>query len=101
MFAIQHQFALDLDASLVSATAELERAAGIREQEANASGDVVDAVDELHIPDRSLYLFDGAGNLVRPGHADAWIARAARTAATSGHVEMDRELPHDATLRLH
>jgi hypothetical protein len=64
---IRHQFARQLDVSLQQATLELQRAARIREQESRtAKGAVVDAVDELHIPDRQLFLFDTAGSPVKP-----------------------------------
>src|SRR5438270_10450488 len=64
---IGRQFARQLDDSLHDATVELERAARIREMEAkSARGQVVDAVEELHIPDRSLYLIDAKGEAVTP-----------------------------------
>jgi signal transduction histidine kinase len=44
----------------------------------------VDAVDELHIPDRSLYLFDGAGKLIRPDTADARLRTVAEEVAAGG-----------------
>src|SRR3954468_19682285 len=73
---IGRQFARQLDDSLHDATVELERAAGIREMESKtARGQVVDAVEELHIPERSLYLFDGTGQPVTPTTAAAWIRR--------------------------
>src|SRR5713101_5225379 len=60
--AIRHQVSAQLDGSLRAAAQALEQAARIREAERDsAQGAVVDAVDELHIPDRSLFLLDGAG----------------------------------------
>ena len=76
---IHSQFSQQLDNSLRNATRELIRAARIREMEAkSAHGAVVDAVDELHIPDRSLYLLDSAGHPVKPLVASDWIRVSAR-----------------------
>ncbi len=98
---IRHQFAVQLNASLRQATTELERAARIREQEAGVSGRVVDAVDELHIPDRTLYLLDTLGRPVKPAAADQWIREAAVRAAVRGEVDAGRRAAHDRWLRLH
>jgi hypothetical protein len=67
---ISYQLSQQLDDSLRSATLELVRAARIREMEAGARGRVVDAVDELNIPDRILYLLDVDGNPIKPAKAD-------------------------------
>ncbi|MES2124860.1 MAG: hypothetical protein V4503_09270, partial [Gemmatimonadota bacterium] len=99
--AIRHQLATELDASLQQATTELERAAAIRESEAGLAGHVVDAVDELHIPDRSLYLLHPDGNPIRPDRADTWIQLAGRDAAMRGQADVDHEVPGERTLRLH
>ena len=99
--AIRHQFIVDLDSSLADATAELERAARIREMEAGATGNVVDAVDELHIPERALYLLDDAGRAVKPPRVDAWIRAAAVGAPPAGRLDVDHEAGDDHTLRLH
>src|SRR5437660_10017356 len=49
---VRRQMSRHLDASVRAAAAALEQAARIRESErAGARGAVVDAVDELHIPD--------------------------------------------------
>ena len=81
--AIAAQIDRELQASVRRAARELIGAARVREMEARqARGTVVDAVDELHIPDRSLYLFDGAGNLIRPDTADPRLREVAREAAT-------------------
>lgn len=101
---IRHQFARQLDSSMREATQELIRAARIREEESrSASGTVVDAVDELHIPDRQLYLLDTLGRPVKPPAADAWIRDAARAAAAaaSGTADRRRHAPHGQRLRLH
>jgi signal transduction histidine kinase len=103
-FSVGYQFSRQLDDSLRSATLELVRAARIREMEASsAHGHVVDAVDELNIPDRTLYLLDLDGNPIKPAAAERWITSAARTAGrnTTGETSVDRETPDDRTLRLH
>lgn len=98
---IGRQFARQLDDSLHEASIELERAARIREMESKtARGQVVDAVEELHIPDRTLLLFDGEGRPVTPDTAAQWIRRAARDAATSGRVQRDLDPRRGSTLRL-
>jgi signal transduction histidine kinase len=99
---VRHQLADQLDQSLRDATSELRRAALIREMEAsNARGKVVDAVDELHIPDRELFLFDSAGRPVKPPRAEGWLTGAAQTAMRRGEVDVARDLPHDKRLRVH
>ncbi len=100
--AIRAQISRQLDASLRQATAALMRAARIREAESRTtSGAVVDAVDELHIPDRSLYLLPPDGTPVKPPQADDWIRSAARDAARGGLVVVERRAPHEHQLRLH
>ena len=99
---IRYQISQQLDASLHSATQELVRAARIREVEAAAArGRVIDAVDELNIPDRTLYLLDSHGNPVKPDTAGAWIGRAARQAAKVGQITVEHTTRGDAALRLH
>ena len=100
---ISHQLSQQLDDSLRSATLELVRAARIREVErAGVHGRVIDAVDELNIPDRILYLLDLQGNPVKPGRVDDWVRQAARRAAQSGQVTVQNDdAREDRTLRLH
>ncbi len=99
---VRRQFGRQLDVSLRESTQELERAARIREQESrSARGAVVDAVEELHIPDRQLYLLDSLGGPVKPPVTDAWIREAARAAAVQGAVDRRRRAQQDHTLRLH
>ena len=99
---ISYQISQQLDASLRDATLELVRAARIRELEkASLRGRVIDAVDELNIPDRILYLLDTQGNPIRPTKADPWIIEAARGAGRAGQVTVQRDVPDGTTLRLH
>jgi len=99
---ISYQLSQQLDDSLKSATLELVRAARIRElEEAGARGRVIDAVDELNIPDRILYLLDFQGNPIKPANPDNWIRQAARDAGRIGQVTRAYDHPEDKTLRLH
>jgi signal transduction histidine kinase len=99
---ISYQLSQQLDASLKSATQELVRAARIREMEATgARGRVIDAVDELNIPDRILYLLDANGNPIKPAKVDNWIRQAAKEAGRVGQITVQRDSPKDRTLRLH
>ena len=98
---VRSQMSSHLDGSLRLAAGELMRAARIREVEARAaSGAVVDAVDELHIPDRALYLLEPDGTPVKPPAAEGWIRDAARRAASDGSVDLEVE-SHDHRLRLY
>lgn len=99
---IRSQLSQQLDSSLQGATRDLVRAARIREVEAaGAHGGVIDAVDELTIPDRVLYLLDTHGNPIKPDTAAGWIRAAARQAGRAGQITMERDTPRDATLRVH
>ena len=100
--AIRRQMARQLDVSLHAATAALIQAAHIREAEqANAHGAVVDAIDELHIPDRSLYLLDGGGSPIKPDTTPAWVSDVARLAARDGRADRDFEIAGDRVVRVH
>jgi signal transduction histidine kinase len=99
---IHSQLAQQLDESLRGATKELVRAARIREMEAaGAHGNVVDAVDELHIPDRALYLLDSVGTPVKPSTASPWIRAAAVRAAAGPAVEDEMDSENEHTLSLY
>ncbi len=99
---IRYQLSQQLDDSLKSATLELVRAARIREVEAaGPRGRVIDAVDELNIPDRMLYLLDIQGNPIKPAKVDDWIRQSAKDAGRVGQITAHRDLPEDMTLRLH
>jgi signal transduction histidine kinase len=99
---IHAQLTAQLQDSLHDATRELVRAAHIREMEAaGARGAVVDAVEELHIPDRMLYLLDSAGTPIKPEQAGAWVRGAARRAAARGSFDDEADTTNDRTLSLH
>ena len=99
---IRYQISQQLDNSLRSATEEIARAARIREVEARgARGRVVDAVEELNIPDRRLYLLDSLGGTIKPDTAAEWIRVAAREAAKTGQKTVQIDSNGDETLRAH
>jgi signal transduction histidine kinase len=100
-WVIRHQLSQQLADSVDNATRELVRAARIRENEKGGRGRALDAVDELDIPDRILYLLDTKGNPIKPDTASDWIRNAARQAAQLGQVSMQRRMPSDVSLRLH
>lgn len=98
---MRSQVRRDLDLSLREAVAELERAALTEEIERAAAGQVSDAIDELRIPDRTLYLLDAAGVPLNPPQAPDWIRAAAAAAARAGEIALDRETTRDRTLRVY
>jgi signal transduction histidine kinase len=100
--AIRQQISAQLDASLASAADAVERATGIRETEqASASGHVMDAVAELRIPDRALYLFDRSGRPLVPATAPAAV-RTAAAAALRDSVSLVTLYPaNDHVLRVY
>lgn len=97
---VRHQLAAQLDVSLAQATDEVERAARIREMEAaSARGQVVDAVEELRIPDRTLYLLSDRGVPVIPATAPGWVRAAATRALGGAVVNEDHDDGDDSALR--
>ena len=100
LIAIRHHISRRLDDSLRAATAAVATATRTLEVE-RAAGGAADAVEELHIPDRLLYLFDADGRPITPLDADPWIQAAAREAAHTGRADLDRDAPGDHPVRLH
>jgi len=98
--AIGTQVSRRIDLSLAAATGAIVRATHDLELE-RASGGAADAVEELHIPDRELYLFDATGRVITPPQADAWIVDAARAAATSGSADVQHVTAGSHERRLH
>src|SRR2546430_10582238 len=97
--AIGIQVRSRLDASLLAATSAVVRATHDLEAERSA-GRAADAVEELRIPDRDLYLFDSSARPITPPSADDWIAAAAKVAARAGHADTVRATDNHE-LRLH
>ncbi len=99
--AIRRQLSRQLDASLSAATLELGRVATSRQfQEEEGDSALLDAVDELRIPERTLYLLDAKGNPLAPTIADAWIRESALIAARTGIAARQFDTDDDRTLRL-
>lgn len=100
---VRRQFAEELDGSLRKAVAQLEQAAAVRERERGLPGPVADAVDELRIPDRRLFLLQLDGTPIRPEAAPSWVRAIASEAAASGRITRDQPAPGNADLsyRLH
>src|SRR5258708_25612118 len=68
---------------------------------ANARGPIVDAVDELHIPDRTLYLLDTAGIPIEPAHARARIRDSAVRAAHGPPIWDAFDAGNEHTISIH
>lgn len=98
---MQRQYVNDLNQSLTAAVSELERAARIREMEANAEGGVVDAVDELRVPERFLYLLTETGRPVKPDTAAHWIQAAARSAGHGKPVFAEASISDEVVYALY
>ncbi|HEX5419788.1 MAG TPA: HAMP domain-containing sensor histidine kinase [Gammaproteobacteria bacterium] len=83
-FVLTRQISAQLDDSLADAADELQHAAEIRIREGPSGPDRVDALDELRIPDRRLYVFDDRGRIVHPDAADPWVQGLAAEALAKG-----------------
>ncbi len=98
-YVLTRQISSRLDESLQDAAEEVQRAAEIRIREGPPAPDRVDALDELRIPDRRLYLFDAHGRLVHPDSAAAWLYALADTALRRGEVSSEHDLSDGVTWR--
>lgn len=102
LIALTRFVARDLDASLRAATREIAVATERREREAAATGGTaIDAVEELRIPGRELFLFDTTGHPLVPATAEPAIARVAARAASAGTMDDRVALPPDRELQIH
>ncbi len=99
--AISSEASRELDRSLGRAAQDVMRAAAIRRAEAASPGPHLDALDELHIPGRRLFLFDARGAPVHPARAPRWLADMARRALARGVVVDEHDLPDEVTWRVH
>jgi signal transduction histidine kinase len=95
--SITRIMAKEADESLHKSVAAIRRAAAIRlsERSIEAKDHVVDALTELNIPERSLYLFDAAGTMIHPDTAHPAVKAAALAAATLGTVDRHFKTRHD------
>jgi signal transduction histidine kinase len=101
LFAVtRRQLSKQLDESLDGATLELARAA--MDPALSEAGDsaLVEEVNDLRIPQRTLYLLDSAANPVSPTIADRWIRQAALNALRHGKAAARYETTDDRTLRI-
>jgi signal transduction histidine kinase len=99
---IHNQIESQLDSSLRGAAREVMRAARIREIESkSARGAVVDAVEELRIPDRKLFLFDSAAVPIHPRTANERIVAVARRALADGAARDESHLGSEHVLSLY
>lgn len=99
--AIRGQLSKQMDDSLSAATVELTRVASSRQlQEEQGDSALFDAVDELRIPERTLYLLDEKGNPLVPSEADIWIRETAIAAVKTGSASATRDTDDDRMLRL-
>lgn len=101
LWVIAQEASSQLDRSLRKAADAIVAAAEIRAGEGVPGPGQVDALDELRIPDRALYLFDDAGRLIHPDTASTWVARMAGAAADSGPRLLERDLSEAHTVRLY
>ena len=80
---------------------ELGRVASSRQiQEQEGDSALLDAVDVLRIPERTLYLLDALGEPLAPSEADPWIRESANIAARTGVAAAEHDTDDDRTLRL-
>jgi signal transduction histidine kinase len=98
---ITHRLAAPLAPPLPAAAPALERAAQIRDNEAPERAEhggtpVADAVSELVIPGRMLYLFDSSAHPVVPDSASADVRASAARALSNGVDDKHFKIHHDA-----
>jgi signal transduction histidine kinase/outer membrane protein TolC len=99
--AVTRQIGRFLDQQLVAATDEIERAMEIREEERGVAGQAVDALLELRIPGRDLYVFDDQGQPVGPTLPPSFVESFARAALSQGEAWGRPESEDDTSWRLY
>lgn len=98
-FLITRQIGASLDRSLDSATDIAVRAVLARSRGGHNTQSATAVLREIRIPDRALYLFDGAGHLLFPDTASRWVRDAATMALRDGHAAREADIGGEHTLR--
>ena len=99
--AVTSEVSRAVDRSLADAAQDIMGAARIQHAETSSPAPHLDALDELRIPGRRLYLFDARGAPVHPDSAPPWLGVEARLAAARGTVVDEQDVPGGATWRFH
>jgi signal transduction histidine kinase len=99
--AVSRQIGRVLDEELVAATHEIERAMVIREEERGLANHAVDALQELRIPGRELYVFDTEGHSLGPAPAPPFVDSLAAVALRDGTVRARPETEKDVSWRVY
>ncbi len=98
---VRRQLSRALDDSLSAATLELTRVVGAQEvSQQPGDSTLLRAIDELRIPQRTLYLLHSDGRPIVPTEADRWIRVSAASAGSRGHASARYDTDDDRTLRL-
>jgi signal transduction histidine kinase len=97
---IGRQLSKQLDDSLDAATLELARVVTSPELSLGGDSALLDAMDALRIPQRTLYLLDAAGRPISQTVADDWISSTALKASQHGLTRARHEASDDRTLRI-
>ena len=101
-YVIRDRISRQLNESLRGAVTAVMHATDIRAiEQVTARGAVIDAVAELRIPDRELYLLDTTGTPIIPRRAAAWICVAAHRAAGQDSLYAKHKVMHGHILRLY
>lgn len=95
---ITRQIGASLDRSLDSAVDIAERAVLARPL-AEHDAEPAAVLRGIRIPDRALYLFDGAGQLLFPDTASRWVRHAALVALHTGRGAAEADIGGEHTLR--
>lgn len=95
---ITRQIGASLDRSLDSAVDITERAVLARPLVGYGTQPAA-VLRGIRIPDRALYLFGDAGQLLFPDTASRWVRRAALVALSSGHAAAEADIGGEHTLR--
>jgi signal transduction histidine kinase len=104
MFAtITRRFDNDLDASLRDATRELVDAVRRRDAKPVAAPTVAaaDVLENLRIPDRTLFLVDTLGRTLTSAQPETWMVPVARSAWTDGKADATHKAGEGRILRVH
>ena len=100
--ALTRRFDRDLDASLRVATKELAAVARVRDRStARRGAGVADVVEDLRIPDRTLFLTDSLGRSASATDVDPWVAALARATSALRAVDTSHAVEGDRVLRVH